>query len=111
MDWNVLGMVVLWLVVGSAMRYLLPYLIVGLVAKGEGQKWPKWEWRYLSSFLLALIGFGISLATQLDFYTSLVEQFPIAVVAMAYAGNGMGREVIKGLAQLNVALVAKRNGD
>jgi len=111
MFWQELGMVVLWLVVGSALRYILPYVIHGLVAVGEGQKWPKWEWKYLSSFALAIIGFGISLSTQLDFYASLSAEFPIAVIAMAYAGNGMGREVVKGLERLNVALVARRNGD
>ena len=94
--------VLLYLALGSALRYLLPYAIEGLVQVGLGKPWPRWEWRYLSAFVLAVIGFGLAMLTQPGFFAQLAAEFPIALITFAYSSNEMARVVVKALERLAV---------
>jgi len=95
-----IGYVVLFLVVGSALRYLLPYIMLGLVEVGLERPWPEWKWKYLSAFALAIIGFAIPMVTMPGFFLQLVSMAPIGLIAFAYAGNEMSREVVKAIQRL-----------
>lgn len=94
------GYVLLYLAIGSALRYLLPYVIEGFVQIGLEQPWPRWQWKYLSSFVLAVIGFGLAMLTQPGFFAKLAAEFPVALITFAYAGNEMARVVTKALERL-----------
>jgi len=92
--------VLLYLTIGSALKYLLPYVIEGLVQIGLKNPWPKWEWRYLSSFALAIIGFGLPIVTVAGFFTQLADLPQVPLIAFAYAGNEMSRVIVKAIERL-----------
>lgn len=92
-------MVFVWLFAGSAMRYVLPYLIEGLVRTGKGEKWPKWEWRYLSALALAMIGFGVAAATNEGYVSDLAGNSPEALVGLAFSANQVSRWILKAIGQ------------
>lgn len=95
-----IGYVVLYLVLGSALRYLLPYVMLGLVEVGLERPWPEWRWKYLSAFALAIIGFGLPMATMPGFFAQLVALPPIGLIGVAFAGNEMARDVVKMIERL-----------
>jgi hypothetical protein len=95
-----IGYVVAFLMAGSILKYLLPYVIEGLVQIGLENPWPRWQWRYLSAFALALIGFGLPMLTMPGFFGQLAALPPIALIAFAYAGNEMSRVVAKAIERL-----------
>jgi len=97
---NVLLYVVLFLAVGSALKYVLPYAILGLTQVGLGKPWPRWEWRYLSAFVLALIGYGLALMMTEDLVARLAAMRPPALVLLAYGANELARAVLKPLEDL-----------
>jgi len=99
-DLTEIGYVFLFLMAGSALKYVLPYIIEGLVQIGLGQRWPRWEWRYLSAFALAVIGFGLPMAITPGFFLQLAAMPAIALIGFAYAGNEMARVVVKALERL-----------
>uniref|UniRef100_A0A6M3M3N7 Uncharacterized protein n=1 Tax=viral metagenome TaxID=1070528 RepID=A0A6M3M3N7_9ZZZZ len=103
MEWllrNALLYVVLFLAVGSALKYVLPYAILGLTQVGLGKPWPRWEWRYLSAFALALIGYGLALMMTEDLVARFAAMRPPALVLLAYGANELARAVIKPLEEL-----------
>lgn len=89
--------VVGWLALGCGLRFLLPYVIYALQQIGEkGWKaWPRFEAKYVSSFALAFIGYGVILVTVPGAVGYLAAMQPLAVVALAYAGQDLGQNVIK----------------
>lgn len=95
-----LGYVLLYLAAGSALRYLLPYVMLGLVEVGLERPWPRWEWKYLSAFGLAIIGFAIPMLTMPGFFAQLASLPQIPLIAFAYAGNEMARDVVKAIERL-----------
>ena len=95
-----IGYVILFLIIGSALKYVLPYVIEGLVQIGLEQPWPKWKWHYLSAFGLAVIGFGLPMLITPGFFLQLVSMPPIGLIGFAYAGNEMSRVVVKALQRL-----------
>lgn len=92
--------VVAFLLAGSAMRYLLPYVMLGLVEVGKGGSWPAWEWKYLSAFALAIIGYGMALAMTEGMFARLAEMTPQALMLMAYGSNDVAREAVKFIQKL-----------
>ena len=97
---NVLLYVVLFLAVGSALKYVLPYAIAGLVQVGLGKPWPQWEWRYMSAFALALIGYGLTLLLTEGIVARLAAMSPAMLMLQAYGANELARAVIKPLEEL-----------
>ena len=97
------GYVLLYLAIGSALRYVLPYLLLGLVEIGLERPWPRWKWRYLSAFLLAIIGFGVPMLTVQGFFAQLAGLAPVPLIMFAYAGNEMSREVVKAIQKLTTS--------
>lgn len=94
------GYVLLYLIIGSALRYTLPYVIEGLVQIGLGKPWPEWKWKYLSALALAVIGFGVPMLTVEGFFVRLAGMDEIALIAFAYSGNEMSRIIVKALERL-----------
>lgn len=87
------------LLVGAALRTLLPYVSTGLeeVAKAQDWKaWPKFQPSYLAMFALAVIGFGVSFLTVPGAFTGLMAWGFVQAVALAYSGGDIGRQLIKG---------------
>lgn len=85
------------LVLGCALRFLLPYVIYGLQQIGEKgwRAWPGFEAKYVASFALAAIGYGIILVTVPGVIRYLVGTEEVAVIALAYAGQDLGQNVVK----------------
>ena len=84
------------LVLGAAMRVLIPYVRAGLeeVAKtGNFSHWPVFDWRYAALFLLPVLEFGIAFLTVDGLWSAAQAWGFVPAVAMAYAGADIGRDV------------------
>ena len=97
------------ILVGSLLRTFLPYFTTGLeiVAKENTWKaWPQFQWKYLTMFILSLIGYGVTFLTLPGTFDALLSWEFIASVALAYSGGDVGRQLIKG----GAAVVSMVNG-
>jgi len=86
------------LILGLALRYLLPYITAGLNAIKEAQDWkawPKFEPKYLVGFALGLIVFLVTFATSQGAVAALVALPFTAAVMLGYSGGDAAREVVK----------------
>jgi len=86
------------LAAGCAMRFLLPYVILGLETVGRENSlkaWPAWEWRYLTSFLLSLVAYGVMLVVAPDTLAGWAQMAPIQLVILAYAGQDVASRLQK----------------
>jgi len=100
--WSLVGYVLLYLGIGSALRYLLPYMLGGLVAVGKGGSWPRWEWKYLSAFLLSLIGILVPMLTMEGWFASMAANGPVALMGLGFGGQQISRWVVKYIGELTV---------
>jgi len=91
--WPFLG-----LLVGAALRTLLPYIATSLetVAKAESWKaWPPFKPSYLVAFIVAVLAFGVTFVTVPGALQAFVEWQFVASVALAYSGQDISRQIIK----------------
>jgi len=97
MDWLGFGSAFGALALGCALRLLLPYVTAGLQAISEGgwKAWPPFEAKYLASFILALIGYGITLVTSEGALVALLAMPFSSAVLIGYTGGDLAREAIK----------------
>ena len=103
---------VLLLLLGCALRFLLPYVIAGLEAiskEGKWSAWPSFKPHYLSAFGLSVIGYAVPILTVPGTLKTLIEMHPASVVAIAYSGQDLGRRVLKRV--ISVVKAIKTNGD
>ena len=84
------------LLLGCAMRTLLPYVIAGFQEWQANKPWPKFEYKYLGSFGLAVLAYFITLLTSPGTVEALMEMSFVYIVAIAYAGTDISRQLIKG---------------
>jgi len=83
---------------GCALRTLLPYVMAGLAAIAEAQDWtawPRFKPSYLSAFGLAVIAYAIGLLTVPGAWGRLLAMEWVQIVALAYAGQDLARQVVK----------------
>jgi hypothetical protein len=95
MDWKGVGMGLVWLLVGSAVRVLYPYLVAGVNAIRDGERWPPWEWKYLGmvgSFFLGYV--GVLLISE-PAREALAGMDPWAVFGIGYGGGDIIREAFR----------------
>ena len=88
----------LGLLLGCAMRTLLPYVVTGLelIAKENSfAAWPRFEPSYLSAFVLAVLGYGVTLATSPGAWSAVLLMDFVQAVAYAYTGQSLARLVVK----------------
>jgi len=86
------------LLVGCALRTLLPYVVTGLQScrdRKDWTCWPRFDASYLSSFALAVIAYGVMLLTIPGAWAWTLELGLVASVACAYTGQSLAREGIK----------------
>ena len=85
------------LVLGCALRYLLPYVTTGLqdVKEAGWKAWPKFEPKYLSGFALGLVGFLVTFATSQGAVAALIAMPFTAATLLGYSGGEAAREVVK----------------
>jgi hypothetical protein len=86
------------LLAGSAMRFILPYIVVGLAAVGEKNTWtawPAWQWKYVTSIILAMLGYGIAVVANPESVAEMLSLTPMTIVGLAYFGQDMASQVIK----------------
>lgn len=97
MDWLTFGSAFGALALGCALRLLLPYVTAGLQAISDGgwAAWPPFEPKYLASFALALIGYGVTLVTSAGALTALMAMPFTAAVLAGYTGGDLAREAVK----------------
>jgi len=95
MNWQGLGMGILWLFVGSVVRVLYPYLVAGATAVQEGGKWPPWEWKYAGTVGVFFLGYlGVLLASE-GAREALASMDAWAVFGIGYGGGDIVREAFK----------------
>jgi len=100
-DWTYLGAIglgMLWLTIGCALRAFVPYLTTGLTAIGDSgswASWPKFEPKYLTTFAMALLGYILTLVTVPGAAQVLVDTLPLAAIGLGYAGGALVRDVAK----------------
>ena len=100
MDFESVGWAAGALILGCALRTLLPYLTTGLKVVGDSGKWSDWphfEPAYLSSFALAIILYSVTFLTVPGAWEVVLTTPFVALTGIAYAGQDMIREVIKGV--------------
>jgi len=83
------------LLLGCALRTLLPYVVRGFQDLQENKPWPSFEVSYLGALGLAVIAYALALATMPGAFASLLQMGFIQIVALAYAGQDIIRQVIK----------------
>ena len=96
--WSDILQVALLLLAGSALRFILPYIIAGLTAVGDANSlsaWPAWEWKYITSIILAMIAFGISLLSNPGGVASMLTLSPWTIVLLAYSGQDILSRTVK----------------
>lgn len=94
----------LGLLLGCAMRTLLPYLVTGLeliAKKNSFSAWPKFEPAYLSAFILAVMGYGVTLAAAPGAWGAVLLMDFVQAVAYAYTGQSLARLVVKTAVAVN----------
>lgn len=95
MDWQAFGTAFGFLVVGCAVRAIYPYLMAAFTALTEGQPWPKWEWKYVGSFGLAVLGYaGVILVSEAA-RAALSAMDAWAAIMVGYTGGDLVREAVK----------------
>lgn len=95
MDWQAFGMGFLFLTLGCVVRAIYPYLTGAFTALTEGQPWPAWEWKYVGSLGLAVLGYiGVLLLSEAA-RIALNAMDPWAAIMVGYTGGDIVREAIK----------------
>jgi len=90
--------VTIYLLAGSALRFILPYIVVGLAAVGEKntwKAWPIWQWKYVTSIILAMLGYGIAVVANPESVAGMLSLTPMTIIGIAYFGQDMASQVIK----------------
>jgi len=83
------------LLLGCALRTLLPYVVRGFVDLQDNKPWPKFEYSYLGALGLAVVAYAVSLVTIPGAFEALLSMGFVQVVALAYAGQDVSRQLIK----------------
>lgn len=99
MDYATIGYAVGALLLGCALRTLLPYVTTGLKTIGESGSWgdwPRFEPAYLTSFVLAIIVYAVTFATIPGAWETVLATPFVALTGIAYAGQDVIREIMKG---------------
>ena len=87
-----------YLLAGSTLRFILPYIVVGLAAVGEENSlsaWPAWEWKYATSIILAMLGYGIAVISSPESMAQMLSLTPMTIIGLAYFGQDMASQIIK----------------
>lgn len=103
--WPFLG-----LLVGAALRTLLPYIATSLeiVAKAENWRaWPRFQPSYLVAFIVAVIGFGVTFLTVPGALLAFLAWEFVPSVALGYGGQDIGRQIVK-MGQAGIARLRAR---
>lgn len=91
------------LALGVVLRYIIPYLIAGFTAVGDSEssgwdawkEWPKWEWRYMTSSILAMMAYGVTFLVNPATFLTLAAMAPLAIVLAGYAGTDISDKIVK----------------
>lgn len=83
------------LLLGCVLRTLLPYVVRGFVELQDNKPWPKFEYSYLGALGLAVVAYAVSLVTVPGAFEALLSMGFVQVVALAYAGQDVARQLIK----------------
>lgn len=83
------------LLLGCAMRTLLPYVIKGLECLRDNKPWPKFDYSYLGSLGLAIVVYVVSFATSSDAWQYVLSLSFQEAVLFAYLGQEASRLGIK----------------
>jgi hypothetical protein len=84
-----------FLFVGCVVRAIYPYLTAAFTALTEGQPWPAWEWKYVGSLGLAVLGYiGVLVASEAA-RTALTSMDAWAAILVGYSGGDIVREALK----------------
>jgi hypothetical protein len=92
---NQIIIALLAVLLGCVLRTLLPYVVKGFQLLQENNPWPKFEYSYLGSLGLAVVGYGLMFLIKPDYFSQIVTLPFTEIVALAYAGQESARQVIK----------------
>lgn len=88
------------LLVGAVLRYFVPWIVEGLKRVGEREDWlafPCLSPKYLSSVVIAVVGFVIAFLTVPGLFEAFCSWGFIPAIALSYSGQALGRDLIKGI--------------
>ena len=83
------------LLIGRALRTLLPYVMAGLQACRDAKTWRVWpafDASYLASFGIAVIAYSVMLLTIPGAWSWTLELDLVNAAALAYTGQSLARE-------------------
>jgi hypothetical protein len=86
------------LLIGCALRTLLPYIVAGLETCRDTeswQAWPRFKPSYLASFGIAVVGYGVMLAVIPGAWGWTLELGLVPSIACAYTGQSLARLGVK----------------
>ena len=82
---------------GIAVRFIYPYIKVALETVAEANDWsawPRFEWKYLTLFIIGIIELGIGLLLYDGMIAAVGNWSLFAGFAVGYAGTEMGKIAI-----------------
>ena len=91
--WTAFG----FLCLGCVIRTFLPYVTTWMEKLRDEGVWMvlPFEPKYLANLVLAVIGYGVTLAIVEGAAEALMAMTPVAIVSMGYAGNSIARAGLK----------------
>lgn len=97
MNWNLL-LPFAGLLIGCALRTLLPYVVTGLKtcqAQESWTAWPKFKPSYLASLGLTVLLYGVGLLTIPGAWAWTLNLDLVTAIGFAYTGQSITHESIK----------------
>jgi hypothetical protein len=91
--WPAMG----YLVLGCAIRTLLPYLTTWMEKMRDEGEWGilPFEPKYVATFVLAIVAYGVTLAITEGAAEGLMALTPVAIIALGYTGGDLARTGLK----------------
>jgi hypothetical protein len=96
------------LILGCAMRTLLPYVVTGFETVSQAESWRAWPQfvpSYLASFALAVLAYAVTSITIPGVFENTKLLGFVPAVGMAYMSQDLSRLVVKGAAAIKHALI------
>lgn len=91
--WNLIA-----IFLGVVLRTQLPYLreAFGRISKtGSWLSWPTYKPSYAAAFIIALLGYGVSLVTVTGSWAYLMRMSFVETTALSYAGGALALDAIQ----------------
>lgn len=89
---------ILGLLLGAALRVIVPYVRSGLqdvAESGNFSGWPRFDFRYLAMFLLPILEYGVAFITIEGLWQGALSWGLIYAVNLGWSGTDIGKEIFQ----------------